>query len=126
MSHFGLEKFFKPKDGEKVTIRILDEPKNKGWYWDHGVYVHDLPGSARECTIGGPYDQNIQPTKRYHLPVIHDGESKILAVNEVLMKQIAEEGRRIVEELQAQHLVEDQRNAAARFKRSKLFYGAKR
>jgi hypothetical protein len=126
MSHFGLEKFFKPKDGENVTIRILDEPKNKGWYWDHGVYVHDLPGSARPCTIGGPYDENIQPVKRYHLPVIHDGESKILAVNSATMKKIAEEGRRLVEEMQARLLVEWQREAAARFKRSKMFYGAKR
>jgi hypothetical protein len=161
MSHFGLEKFFKPKDGEKISIKILDEPplsmgqhyiepsrwdglfdhppggcgrpdcesckpKNKGWYWDRGLYLCDLPGDPKECTIGGPYDQNIQPTKRYHLPVIHEGEQKILAVNSVTMKKIAEEGRRLVEEMQARLLVESQRTAAARFKRSKTFYRAKR
>jgi hypothetical protein len=90
------------------------------------LYLCDLPGEPRECTIGGPYDQNLQPVKRFHLPVIHDGENKILAVNSVTMKKIAEEGRRLVEEMQARLLVESQRVAAQRFKRSKTFYGAKR
>jgi hypothetical protein len=124
MSHFGLEKFFKPDAG--ATIKILDEPKNKGWYWDRGVYMLDLPGSARPCTIGGPYDENIQPVKRHQLPVIHDGELKIFTVNSVVMKSIADMGRRIQAELQAKMLIVSQRNAAARFKRSKMFYGAKR
>jgi hypothetical protein len=136
MSHFGLEKFFKPQDGEPVIIKILDEPPlsmgqhyikpREGWYWDRGLYLCDLPGEPKECTIGGPYDQNIQPTKRYHLPVIHDGEQKILALNSVMMKSIADMGRRIMEELEAKMLAKSQRDAAARFKRSKMFYGAKR
>lgn len=52
--------------------------------------------------------------------------SLFLTMNPVTMKKIAEEGRRLVEEMQARLLIVNQRDAAARFKRSKMFYGAKR
>jgi len=136
MSHGDLNKFFRPKDGEKISIRILDEPPlsmnqhfiepRKGWYWDNGILMHDIGDEPKLCTLGGPYDENIQPVRRHHLPVMHDGELKILALNSALMKKITETARRIQAELQAKMLVESQRAAAARFKRSKMFYGAKR
>lgn len=128
-------KFWMPEVDQKVFVKILDERvfsmnqhfvKREGWYWDHGVLMHDIGDEPKLCTLGGPYDENIQPVKRHHLPVMHDGKLKILALNSAMMNKIAEEGRRLIEQMQARLLIEGQRAAAARFKRSKMMYKAVR
>ena len=114
MSHIGIERFWKPKDGEDVTIRFLDV-LCVGSFWEHGIpFIDTKTGVARTLQI------------HEHASVIHKDEVKILACSSEMMKKIADEGRRILQELQTQRFEESRRAAAARFKRSKTMYGAKR
>ena len=106
-------KFWMPQDGEKISIKILDEPPLS-------MNQHFIKFSLLDDKI-----EDLLPRKTY-LNVIHEGERKIMAMNPVMMRKLADLGQRLIDEMQSRLRFEAQRIAAARFKRSKMYCGAKR
>lgn len=111
-------KFWLPKDGEKISIKILDEPPLS-------MNQHFI----EPCIWDGLFDRppcGDGLNKKTYLNVLHDGERKVMAMNPVMMRKLADLGQRLIDEMQSRLRIEAQRAVAAQFKRSKMHYGAKR
>ena len=105
-------KFWKARPGENCTIRFIEPPQK------FDSYFVKLPVE--------PIVSAEQRSHRFHAPVLIDDQIRTLSFNSQLRDAIVETGRRLAAELQTRLLLDSQREAARRFKVSKLSYGAKR
>ena len=120
MSHAGIHQFFKFDPG-RHTIRILDDRSA-------GIHPHffiDKDRLAEKERLNFDYGKL---ESRFYLPIIdlNDQKSKMLSISKAGRKALDTVIEQYLAALESDRLLRAQAEAARHFKRSKLFYGAKR
>jgi cell wall assembly regulator SMI1 len=118
MKDYSFNRHIEP--GEKATIRILDATPFKKFY-----YVHSHKPDFNEMILRPELCEKAED--RYHMPIVHDGEPKILSMRGATYKQLM----RKVEEIERERkywegLALSQKEAARRFKLSRMQYDRKK
>lgn len=147
---FNYSKFWKPEEDRPTVIRLLGTPLNYRQYYidprrqvetflDTNTFFdrYEVVGDVKtiedrpDCVCEQCEKRRaagLGPVQRYHLPVIDIETQKQLMISVPMtarrvLAELIEKVRRIEETTE---LIRLQQAAAARFKQSKMYYGAKR